>query len=104
MRTRLPLLYLFIALPVAAQNAFFSRTTVLPVPGINAPLPTAILAADFNQDGIVEGHGGCPVWLPRGAALAFGAYLEGSLRTAFRAIHAARPSSFNCPLATESIV
>jgi hypothetical protein len=54
MRTRLSLLCLFIALPVAAQNAFFSRATVLPLPGINAPLPTAILAADFNQDGIAD--------------------------------------------------
>src|SRR5258708_6154867 len=72
MRTCLALIgVLLAALPVTAQNAFFNRTTLLPVPGVNLPQPSAIFAADFNHDGLADlavGGAGAVVILLRQAS------------------------------------
>src|SRR5439155_25955242 len=72
MRTCLALIGVLLAtLPVPAQNAFFNRTTLLPVPGVNLPQPSAIFAADFNHDGLADlavGGAGAVVSLLRRAS------------------------------------
>src|SRR5437867_3318224 len=55
MRTCFVLVGVLLAtLPATAQTAFFNRTTRLPIPGVNLPLPASILAADFNHDGFAD--------------------------------------------------